>query len=202
MYLFSALSRAEEERDGTYRARELTTHLIGEISGELVGDMVGSSRLALRHGLAYPMDTRWSQSDLPSGRMTSPWMWFLASRPKLCTRSKRPRTRGWMHDFRSLQDLQHMHRELEVRAHRVGPQLERRAPLRGHVAQPAQLAPGQEGAAQRGGRGLDALDDELHGFAFGMGLQRVVMLRYGIDDIRHFMGGNLRFLSQFQEVPR
>jgi phenylalanyl-tRNA synthetase alpha chain len=40
------------------------------------------------------------------------------------------------------------------------------------------------------------------GFAFGMGLQRVVMLRYGIDDIRLFMGGDLRFLRQFQEVPR
>lgn len=48
--------------------------------------------------------------------------------------------------------------------------------------------------------GLDP--EEYTGFAFGMGLQRVVMLRYGIDDIRHFMGGNLRFLSQFPEVPR
>jgi phenylalanyl-tRNA synthetase alpha chain len=48
--------------------------------------------------------------------------------------------------------------------------------------------------------GLDP--EEYTGFAFGMGLQRVVMLRYGIDDIRHFMGGNLRFLSQFSEVPR
>ena len=44
--------------------------------------------------------------------------------------------------------------------------------------------------------------EEYTGFAFGMGLQRVVMLRYGIDDIRHFMGGNLRFLSQFPEVAR
>lgn len=47
------------------------------------------------------------------------------------------------------------------------------------------------------------LDPEHYtGFAFGMGLQRVVMLRYGIDDIRHFMGGSLRFLSQFPEVAR
>jgi phenylalanyl-tRNA synthetase alpha chain len=44
--------------------------------------------------------------------------------------------------------------------------------------------------------------DQYTGFAFGMGLQRVVMLRYGIDDIRQFMGGDLRFLSQFPEVPR
>ena len=42
--------------------------------------------------------------------------------------------------------------------------------------------------------------DRLTGFAFGMGLQRVAMLRYGIDDIRHFMGGDLRFLGQFTEV--
>lgn len=44
--------------------------------------------------------------------------------------------------------------------------------------------------------------EEYTGFAFGMGLQRVVMLRYGIDDIRMFMGGDLRFLQQFQEVAR
>lgn len=42
--------------------------------------------------------------------------------------------------------------------------------------------------------------EEYTGFAFGMGLQRVVMLRYGINDIRYFMGGDLRFLEQFDEV--
>jgi phenylalanyl-tRNA synthetase alpha chain len=42
--------------------------------------------------------------------------------------------------------------------------------------------------------------DKYTGFAFGMGLQRVGMLRYGINDIRYFMGGDLRFLSQFDEV--
>jgi phenylalanyl-tRNA synthetase alpha chain len=47
------------------------------------------------------------------------------------------------------------------------------------------------------------IDPEEHtGFAFGMGLQRVVMLRYGIDDIRLFTGGDLRFLRQFGEVAR
>ena len=35
-----------------------------------------------------------------------------------------------------------------------------------------------------------------------MGLQRVVMLRYGIHDIRLFTGGNLRFQRQFPEVSR
>lgn len=38
---------------------------------------------------------------------------------------------------------------------------------------------------------------EWTGFAFGLGLNRLVMMRYGIEDIRHFMSGNLRFLNQF-----
>ncbi len=42
------------------------------------------------------------------------------------------------------------------------------------------------------------IDPEVHtGFAFGFGLDRLVMMRHGIDDIRHFMGGDLRFLEQF-----
>ncbi|PKL77192.1 MAG: phenylalanine--tRNA ligase subunit alpha [Candidatus Melainabacteria bacterium HGW-Melainabacteria-1] len=39
--------------------------------------------------------------------------------------------------------------------------------------------------------------NEYTGFAFGMGLNRLVMMRYGIDDIRHFQSGNLEFLEQF-----
>jgi phenylalanyl-tRNA synthetase alpha chain len=35
------------------------------------------------------------------------------------------------------------------------------------------------------------------GFAFGSGLERLTMLRYGIDDLRLFFEGDLRFLSQF-----
>jgi phenylalanyl-tRNA synthetase alpha chain len=35
------------------------------------------------------------------------------------------------------------------------------------------------------------------GFAFGLGLSRLVMLRYGIDDVRLLLGGDLRFLEQF-----
>jgi phenylalanyl-tRNA synthetase alpha chain len=35
------------------------------------------------------------------------------------------------------------------------------------------------------------------GFAFGLGLSRLVMLRFGIDDIRSLLGGDLRFLEQF-----
>ena len=39
--------------------------------------------------------------------------------------------------------------------------------------------------------------DEWSGFAFGMGLERPIMLKYGIDDIRYFYGNDLRFLKQF-----
>ncbi len=36
------------------------------------------------------------------------------------------------------------------------------------------------------------------GFAFGMGIERIAMLRYGIKDIRHFFENDLRFLKQFE----
>ena len=39
--------------------------------------------------------------------------------------------------------------------------------------------------------------EKYTGFAFGVGPERVAMLKYGIDDIRHFFGNDLRFLSQF-----
>jgi phenylalanyl-tRNA synthetase alpha chain len=43
------------------------------------------------------------------------------------------------------------------------------------------------------------LDPEAHiGFAFGMGPDRLAMLRYGIDDLRLMFDGDLRFLSQFR----
>ncbi|RST76331.1 phenylalanine--tRNA ligase subunit alpha [Siminovitchia acidinfaciens] len=37
------------------------------------------------------------------------------------------------------------------------------------------------------------------GFAFGMGPDRIAMLKYGIDDIRHFYTNDIRFLKQFAE---
>jgi len=43
--------------------------------------------------------------------------------------------------------------------------------------------------------GLDP--KKYQGFAFGFGLTRLVMLKYGIEDIRHLQGGDLRFLKQF-----
>jgi phenylalanyl-tRNA synthetase alpha chain len=39
--------------------------------------------------------------------------------------------------------------------------------------------------------------EEVTGWAFGMGIERVAMLRYGVDDIRLFYENDLRFLSQF-----
>jgi phenylalanyl-tRNA synthetase alpha chain len=39
--------------------------------------------------------------------------------------------------------------------------------------------------------------EKWNGFAFGLGLTRLVMMRYGIDDIRHLAAGDLRFLRQF-----
>ncbi|HET7198031.1 MAG TPA: phenylalanine--tRNA ligase subunit alpha [Burkholderiales bacterium] len=43
------------------------------------------------------------------------------------------------------------------------------------------------------------LDPERHiGFAFGSGLERLTMLRYGIEDLRLFFDGDLRFLGQFK----
>ncbi|HXC50440.1 MAG TPA: phenylalanine--tRNA ligase subunit alpha [Candidatus Limnocylindrales bacterium] len=39
--------------------------------------------------------------------------------------------------------------------------------------------------------------EEFSGFAFGLGVERIAMLKYKIDDIRLFYGGDLRFLRQF-----
>jgi phenylalanyl-tRNA synthetase alpha chain len=39
--------------------------------------------------------------------------------------------------------------------------------------------------------------EKWSGFAFGLGMNRLVMMRYGINDIRHFLSGDIRFLRQF-----
>ena len=44
--------------------------------------------------------------------------------------------------------------------------------------------------------GIDS--EEFSGFAFGMGPDRLTMLRYGVNDLRLFFDGDIRFLSQFQ----
>ena len=39
--------------------------------------------------------------------------------------------------------------------------------------------------------------EKYRGFAFGLGVERLAMLRYGVNDLRHFFNNELRFLSQF-----
>jgi phenylalanyl-tRNA synthetase alpha chain len=46
--------------------------------------------------------------------------------------------------------------------------------------------------------GLDP--DKHQGFAFGMGFDRIAMIKYGIHDIRLFHSCDLRFLTQFKNT--
>jgi len=39
--------------------------------------------------------------------------------------------------------------------------------------------------------------EKVTGFAFGLGIERMAMLRWGIEDIRLFFQNDIRFLSQF-----
>jgi phenylalanyl-tRNA synthetase alpha chain len=39
--------------------------------------------------------------------------------------------------------------------------------------------------------------ESVSGFAFGLGIERMAMLKYGIDDIRAFLTNDLRFIRQF-----
>ena len=39
--------------------------------------------------------------------------------------------------------------------------------------------------------------EEWSGFAFGLGVERIAMLRLGVNDIRYFYQNDLRFLEQF-----
>jgi len=65
---------------------------------------------------------------------------------------------------------------------------------------------GNSGWLELGGCGMTHPDvlrrggidpEEYTSFAFGLGIDRLPMLRYGIDDIRHFYNNDLRFLRQF-----
>ena len=38
---------------------------------------------------------------------------------------------------------------------------------------------------------------KISGFAFGMGVERIAMMKYGISDISQFYSGDMRFLEQF-----
>jgi phenylalanyl-tRNA synthetase alpha chain len=38
---------------------------------------------------------------------------------------------------------------------------------------------------------------KISGFAFGMGVDRLALLKYGVDDLQYFFQGDVRFLQQF-----
>jgi phenylalanyl-tRNA synthetase alpha chain len=39
--------------------------------------------------------------------------------------------------------------------------------------------------------------EKVSGFAFGMGIERIAMLKFGVNDIRLFFENDVRFLNQF-----
>jgi phenylalanyl-tRNA synthetase alpha chain len=47
-------------------------------------------------------------------------------------------------------------------------------------------------------RACDVDPDQYSGYAFGMGIDRLAMLRYGVNDLRLFFESDLRFLRQFR----
>ena len=49
-------------------------------------------------------------------------------------------------------------------------------------------------------KAVDINPDIYQGFAFGMGVERIAMLKYGIDDLRLFFENDLRFLRQFRGI--
>ena len=45
------------------------------------------------------------------------------------------------------------------------------------------------------------IDPEIYtGFAFGLGVERILMMRYGVNDVRAFAGNDLRFLAEFASL--
>ena len=46
--------------------------------------------------------------------------------------------------------------------------------------------------------GCDIDPDEYTGFAFGMGIERIAMLKYGINNMKLLFEGDVRFLKQFK----
>ena len=71
------------------------------------------------------------------------------------------------------------------------------APLQGHgLARDPRLGDGRpERLRLRGEHGYDP--EQVQGFAFGMGVERIAMLKHGIPDLRLFYDNDVRFLRQF-----
>ncbi len=74
------------------------------------------------------------------------------------------------------------------------------------IEKPAALGGKGDGWLEMGGCGMihpnvlkmAGIDpNKYHGFAWGFGIDRLVMLRYGITDVRYFESGNLKFLKEF-----
>ena len=49
-------------------------------------------------------------------------------------------------------------------------------------------------------RGVGYDPEEYTGFAFGLGIERIIMMKYGVDDIRGFQSNDLRFLRKFANI--
>ena len=47
-------------------------------------------------------------------------------------------------------------------------------------------------------RNADVDPEKYQGYAFGMGIERLAMLRYGVHDLRLFFENDVRFLRQFR----
>ena len=55
----------------------------------------------------------------------------------------------------------------------------------------------RHGASGRASKAWATIPSATRGFAFGVGIERVAMLKYGVEDIRLFYENDLRFLEQF-----
>ena len=66
------------------------------------------------------------------------------------------------------------------------------------ASQSRELAVDHEGVHPRVLENVDIDPEEYTGYAFGMGVERLAMLRYGVTDLRLFFENDLRFLMQFK----
>ena len=49
--------------------------------------------------------------------------------------------------------------------------------------------------------GASGIDPEVYsGFAFGMGIERIAMLKWQVKDLRHYFENDIRFLKEFETV--
>ena len=92
-------------------------------------------------------------------------------------------------------ELLPLHRAQRRSGHRLHPLRRRRLP--GVQAHRLDRDPRQRHGASGGLRGGRLRPGAVTGFAFGMGIERVAMLKWDVGDIRLFYENDLRFLGQF-----